>query len=62
MLKRSELRKALNVAADLFRKWIKGGVLPEPVWIEGTPRWSLDEVRAWLAKLPRRAVKDGEAA
>lgn len=60
LLKRSELRVILSVAHELFRKWLNSGILPAPVLIDGTPRWHLSEVRAWLAKLPRRAAAGHE--
>ena len=60
LLKRSELRKMLSVAHELFRKWLDSGILPAPVLIDGTPRWHLSEVRAWLAKLPRRVAAGNE--
>jgi predicted DNA-binding transcriptional regulator AlpA len=60
LLKRSDLRKALNVGMELFRKWLHSGMLPEPVLIDGTPRWVLSEVQAWVAKLPRRTAPSGD--
>lgn len=46
----------LRVAHATFRKWMAAGILPAPLEIDGVSRWSLSEVRAWLAKLPRRGA------
>lgn len=41
---------------DIFRKMEAAGELPAPVMLRGMPRWPMDEVHAWVAKLPRREV------
>lgn len=56
MLRRSQLRRLLNLSHDIFRKMEAAGELPAPVMLRGMPRWPMDEVHAWVAKLPRREV------
>lgn len=38
-------------------KQIRDGKFPQPVTIGGRPYWREDEIRAWVASLPRRTYK-----
>lgn len=56
MLRRSQLRRKLNLGHEAFRKLELAGELPAPLIIAGMKRWPVDEVEAWIARQPRWEV------
>ncbi len=55
MIKSGQLRKMLGgIAPATLEKWIEAGEFPQPIKIGRANHWHLSEVRAWIAKQPRR--------
>lgn len=40
--------KSLDISVRQFRKLAAGGLVPAPVRLGGSVRWSCDELRSWI--------------
>ena len=49
MLAAKGVAKALSMSERQVRKLDSGGKIPKPIKLQGSVRWSCDELRAWIA-------------
>ena len=54
LIKAAELRRMLGgISRGTLQKWLDAHEFPAPILIGRSRHWFLDDVRKWLAKLPR---------
>jgi predicted DNA-binding transcriptional regulator AlpA len=54
---RPNLRRMLDMSDRTFRRKYSAGLIPRPIKISGSARWSVDEIRQWCAAgCPSRQV------
>ena len=49
MLSIKSVAAALDLSERTIRKLNSGGKIPKPLKLQGSVRWSYDELRAWIA-------------
>ena len=49
MLSVKSVADALELSERTIRKMNSGGKIPKPLKLQGSVRWSYDELRAWIA-------------
>ena len=48
LLSHSEVANLLDVHRCTLHRWRSAGLVPDPVYISGLPRWFPEEIYAWL--------------
>ena len=50
-LKKRELAVMLGFCERSIMRFVDGGLLPKPIYINKQPRWRLSEIEGWLSRM-----------
>ncbi len=48
LLSHKDVSRLLGVHRCTLHRWRSTGLIPDPIYISGLPRWRPDEIHAWL--------------